>query len=317
MNWNALENAPRLLLEAPLKPVQGTRFQPTGFPNLGPARYEAHDGTPMLLLESNQSVANRLEEVVWDEASRDWVKPLRGLPYVRVETPTGEFLTTSVLEAHRLNSPYILEGKDRSFFERLKGELGAQDTGRVDLGLLARTLLRYDPNALIHGIFLAKKELAGGRLRLPRALSGFIEAAEVNPATSGGVKLDEVDPSGDTKKGFGHVPFSREEFTGEITAYFNLDLVQLRSYALGPDAFRLLVTLSLYKVLSFLNSGLRLRTACDLELAGAGLKVTRPEGFELPSLTELEGTLPELVHKTSPAFADPAVTVVRYQSAKG
>jgi len=328
MNWNALENAPRLLLEAPLKPVQGTRFQPTGFPNLGPARYEAHDGTAMLLLESNQSVANRLEEVVWDEASRDWVKPLRGLPYVRVETPTGEFLTTSVLEAHRLNSPYILEGKDRSFFERLKAELGAQDTGRVDLGLLARTLLRYDPNALIHGIFLTK--LAGGRLRLPRALSGFIEAAEVSPATSGGVKLDEINPtttggvklkelgpSGDSKEGFGHVIFSREEFTGEITAYFNLDLVQLRSYALGPDAFRLLVTLSLYKVLSFLNSGLRLRTACDLELAGAGLKVTRPEGFELPTLAELEGTLPELVQKTSPAFADPAITVVRYQNAKG
>ena len=145
--------------------------------------------------------------------------------------------------------PSLLEGKDRSFFDHLKQELGAQEDGRPDLGLLARTLLRYDPNALIHGIFLAKKELAGGRLRLPRALSGFIEAAEVSPATSGGVKLDEVNPSGDTKKGFGHVPFSREEFTGRITAFFNLDLVQLRSYALGQEAFRLLVALSLCKVL--------------------------------------------------------------------
>jgi len=317
MNWNVLENAPRLLLEAPLKPVQGTRFQPTGFPNLGPARFEAHDGTAMLLLESNQSVANRLEEVVWDEAARDWVEPLRGLPYVRVETPKGDFVTTSVLEAHRLNSPYILAGKDRSFFDHLKQELGAQEHGRPDLGKLACTLLRYDPNALIHGIFLAKKELAGGRLRLPRALSGFIEAAEVSPATSGGVKLDEVNPSGDTKKGFGHVPFSREEFTGRITAFFNLDLVQLRAYALGQEAFRLLVALSLYKVLRFLETGLRLRTACDLELTGPGLVVTRPDGFELPVLADLERTLPELVQKASPHFASPAVTVVRYQSAKG
>ncbi len=315
MNWTALENAPRLLLEVPLKPVQGTRFQPTGFPNLGPARYDGHDGVPMLLVESNQSVANRLEEVVWDEAAQDWVAPLRGLPYVRVENADGALITTSVLEAHRLNSPYILEGKDRSFFERLKAEMGAQETGRVDLHLLARTLLRYDPNALVHGIFLAKKELAGGRLRLPRALSGFVEARGVNPATSGGVKMDEVNPSGDTKKGFGHVPFSREEFTGELTAFFNLDLVQFRSYALGEAAYRLLVGLSLYKIRRFLQEGLRLRTACDLEVADPGVKVTRPEGFELPTLAELEGALPGLVRGAAEGFANPAVTVVRYQKA--
>lgn len=36
---------------------------------------------------------------------------------------------------------------------------------------------------------------------------------------------DEVDPSGDMKKGFGHVPFLRDEYTARrITAYFNLDL---------------------------------------------------------------------------------------------
>lgn len=313
MNWTALESAPRLLMQVPLKPVQGTRFQPTGFPNLGPARYDSYDGAPMLLVESSQSVANRLEEAVWDEPARDWVAPLRGLPYVRVEDEAGEFLTNSVLEAHRLNSPYILEGKDRSFLDRLKGEVGALETGRVDLGLLARILLRYDPNALIHGIFLAKKELAGGRLRLPRALSGFIEACDVNPATSGGVKLDEVDPKGDTKKGFGHVPFSREEFTGRLTAYFNLDLVQFRSYGLGDTAYRLLVALSLYKVLRFLHEGLRLRTACDLD-AGA-IEVTRPEGFVLPTLAALENELPDLIRAASKSFADPAVTIVRYAKA--
>ena len=31
-----LANEPRLLLEVQLRPIQGTRFQPTGFPNLGP-----------------------------------------------------------------------------------------------------------------------------------------------------------------------------------------------------------------------------------------------------------------------------------------
>ena len=315
MNWTALEKAPRLLLEVPLKPVQGTRFQPTGFPNLGPARYDGPDGAPMLLVESNQSVANRLEAVVWDEAAQDWVEPLRGLPYVRVEGANGAVITTSVLEAHRLNSPYILKGKDHTFLDRLKEELGAQEMGRVNLALLARVLLRYDPNALIHGIFLAQKELAGGRLRLPRALSGFIEARGVNPATSGGVKVDVVDPSEDRKEGFGNVIYSREEFTGEVTAFFNLDLVQFRCYALGEAAYRLLVGLSLYKIRRFLQDGLRLRTACDLEVAGPGVKVTRPDGFDLPSLGALEAALPGLVRAAAEGYASPAVTVVRYQKA--
>ena len=65
--FSELQGVPRLLLEAVLKPVQGERFQPTGFADLGPARYQLPDGTEMLLVESAQSVANRLEAVCWDE----------------------------------------------------------------------------------------------------------------------------------------------------------------------------------------------------------------------------------------------------------
>ncbi len=35
--FSSLQNEPRLLIEAELKPVQGSRFQPTGFPDLGAA----------------------------------------------------------------------------------------------------------------------------------------------------------------------------------------------------------------------------------------------------------------------------------------
>lgn len=35
-----LAHSPRLLLEVPLKPVQGSRFQPTAFPDLGAAVYQ-------------------------------------------------------------------------------------------------------------------------------------------------------------------------------------------------------------------------------------------------------------------------------------
>lgn len=315
LNLEALVDSPRLLLEADLQPVQGTRFQPTGFPDLGAAEYPAPDRDGrMLLVESAQSMANRLEAVCWDDAAEDWIGPLRGLPYVRVRNADGETLTSSVLEAHRLNSPYILEGKDTSVLDMLKAELAHMEQGRVDIRKLAETLVRVDTNAAIHGVFLAKRDLAGGRLRLPRALSAFIEAEDVKVAPSGGVKVDAVDPSGDTSKGFGNVPYARDEYVApRITAYFNVDLAQIRAFGLGDTAERLLLTLALFKIRRFLETGLRLRTACDLECHA--LRVTRPDGFEVPILSELEGELPGLIESAAGhgLFNEPRVTEVTYR----
>src|SRR5437870_13640104 len=117
IDYIALQDAPRLLIEATLRPLQGDRFQSTGFADLGPARYTLPDGTEKLLAESAQSVANRMEIVCWDEANDTLIKELLGLPYILVKTPEGKPLTNSILEAHRINSPYILEGKDRSVFD--------------------------------------------------------------------------------------------------------------------------------------------------------------------------------------------------------
>ena len=130
------------------------------------------------------------------------------------------------------------------------------EEGRVDLCELAKVLLEFDTNALLHGVFLAKKELAGGRLRMPRALSAFIEAGNAEVAASGGVKNDSVNPRGDTNKGFGNVPFSRDEWTAkEINAYFNLDLRQVRAFRLGGAVERLLIALALFKIRKFLVEG--------------------------------------------------------------
>lgn len=309
MNFDALNDQPRLLIAAQLQPVQGARFQPTGFPDLGAAEFEGPNSEKMLLVESAQSVANRLEEVCWDKVADDWVAPLRGLPCVKVLDKNGNPLTNSVLEAHRLNSPYILEGKDKTVFDILKSELADMEQGMVNIRRLAAVVARLDINALLHGLFLAKKELAGGRLRLPRALSGFIEARDIRVAQSGGVKNDSVNPSGDTGKGFGNVPFARNEYTApRITAFFNLDLAQLRGFGL-PDAITdLLIALALFKIRRFLANGLRLRTACDLD--AIEIKVTRPEGWALPETAELENALPGLIQAATSHFA--GVTTVRY-----
>jgi CRISPR-associated protein Csb1 len=318
MNLDALKNAPRLLIEATLQPIAGTRFQPTGFPDLGAAQYKAADGAAMLLVESAQSMANRLETVCWDAVADDWVSALSGLPCVVVKNKEGKAITNSVLEAHRINSPYILEGKDKSFRDKLKSELAVGEVAVADLKLLSKTLLKYDINALIHGVFLAKPDLAGGRMRLPRALSSFIEASNVHIAASGGVKNDRLRPDkGDegqtAKEGFGNVPFPREEFTGNITAYFVLDLALIRGFGLGADVENLLIAISLFKVQRFLHEGLRLRTACDLEVAGE-LRIKRPEGFALPTLGEIEAALPGLISAASGQFAAPAKTTVTFEA---
>lgn len=335
-----LDQAPRILMEACLRPLQGDRIQPAGFPDLGPARYRLHDGTEMLLVESNQSVANRMEQVCWDGNQNDLVEGLRGLPFVRIEL--GEMgQTCSLLEFHRLNSPYLwggtLNASGQEFIARLRHEAGipeARKKGRkskkasgpdaseegkkntagvLDMQRLAKTVFRYDPNSVIHGVFL---ERLAGRCRLTRALTGFIEARDVEVAESGGVKLDRVNPKGDARLGYGHVPFHRSEFTaGSIVAYFNLDLALLRGYGLGEDAVDLLVALSMFKVTRFLDAGLRLRSACDLEVGGE-VKITRPTGLKMPREEDLMKWIRKGILDCGKKglLADPAVTTVGWDA---
>ncbi len=308
LDLSPLDKTTRLLFTIELKPLQGERFQPTGFPSLGAATYQTREGTK-LLVESAQSMANRMETTCWDQAAQAPIAALAGVSHVTV-TAKGKFLTDSMLEAHRLNSPYILENKkDPSFKEKLKADLGGLASGPVDRKLLAETLLKYDVGSLLHGVFLAKPELAGGRLRIARALSGFIEATGVRVAASGGVKNDHVNPSGETKTGFGNVPFARDEFTADrIDLHVNLDLAQLRGYGLGKRAELLLALLGLHRVRKLLDGDLRLRTACDLEPVDRSRVVaTRPGDFELPSLEALEAALEDAIKACGAAMVHSTV----------
>lgn len=310
LDFTPLARPPRLLLQAGLRPLQGSRFQPTGFPDLGPARYDLPNGTPMLLVESSQSIANRLEKVCWNEIENDWIEPLKGLPLVQVTDKDGNFLTNSLLEAHRLNSEYIARTSD---FSRIAAEIGFSPDRAFDVRRqLAPVLLKYDINSLLHGVFL--EEIAGV-IRLPRALSGFIEASNIRTADSGGVKINRQEPT--LKEGEGNVIYGRTDFVAEtITAFFNLDLAQIRGYGLGAAAEQLLIAVALLKIRLLLDEGLRLRTACDLECVE--LRVTRPAGWTLPERAELEAALPGLIEAVATAggFAEPRVTPVRWEKGK-
>lgn len=294
-----LKNAPRLLMEVDLKPAQGDRFQPTGFADLGAAQYTTPSNVKMLLVESAQSVANRLERAVLNGDGPDIVPLLAGLPYVRaVLGGEGQgVVTSSLVEAHRLNSPFIVTNED--FAKPFKERSGYKKGQTIQWSKAASAVFHFDPSSLLHGVFFANIE--DGRLRFPRLLSGFIEATNVAEAASGGVKNNHFDPSGEIRANnydkdvYSNVPYSRLEFTAEnIRAYFNLDLALIRGYQLPAVAGDLLIALALYKVRRFLEQGLRLRTACDFVPKG-DLRVTAPEGFKAPATPDLEKLLPELI----------------------
>jgi len=312
--FEQLKGASRLLMEQVLRPAQGDRFQPTGFADLGAAVYNAPSkggAVRKLLVESAQSVANRLEGVCLDSGGPEIEAALKGLPYVRVKlTGPVETATTSLMEAHRLNSPYIITNPEMrdAFLERSGYTKGKP----IDWSRIAKAVFYYDPNSLLHGVFMANVE--DGRVRLARSISGFIEAEGVEEAASGGVKNNPLDPSGKLRAAghdkdvYGNVPYARMEYTAQtIKAFFNLDLALLAGYRLHEEATRLLIALALYKVRRFLASGLRLRTACDFITEG---DLTTSCGYVVPDTGALLHEVQSAIAACAAAklFADPPVT---------
>lgn len=268
LDLTPLDNAPRLLVEAELKVATGGggRFQPTGFPDLGPALYKGADGdTDWLLVESAQSMANRLEVACWDEGAECYDETCNGIPFIRSEVTLrdGVSTTSTVQESHRLASPYILDGSlqveergeptTRKLWQLLKSNhdalgLGLQEDRPFVLRNHAARLFRVDPGCVLHGVWLStkvegtgaqKKAICGGKVRFPRLLSACIEAKNPRLANYGGVKRERIfdqaeSGTTDAESGFGSIPFPRTEFTSkEIRAYFSLDLRLLHTCALG------------------------------------------------------------------------------------
>lgn len=280
LDLSPLDSASRLLVEATLQvaPGSGGRFQPTGFPDLGPALYKGvrsaansqngnaeTETVDMLLIESVQSMANRLEEVCLQ--GEDYNSDCQGIPYVRVLDGhrSNSFLTSSVREPHRLASPYVL-GKKKKWSEykiEFEQAINADKSRPVHIWRMVPEIFKRDPGCVLHGVFL---EDIDGRIRLPRLVSAYIEASSPNQANSGGVYRGEV-----TAKD--NIPYPRQEFTSTaISASFIFHMSTLKGYGLDQPKNRFLQAWALYKIDRFLHQYLRLRTACEFDVAD--LKVT-------------------------------------------
>ena len=303
---DALDDATRLVVDARLRPVIGSTFQPTGFANLGAAEFQRPGRPPSLLVESVQSMTNHFEALGFDAAGHQPITMLEHLPWIVVRAAdTGEHLTSSREEPHRLAAAYVrnadIEGEGGLAW--LVRRLGLRPRSPLDWSSIYGSIFQLDPLCLVHGVFFSDKGFHGNP-KVRRALSAVIEAHDVVPVVSGGLKRDDVQFTSSegqgAEEGYGFVPFGRTEYSAqEIVFSASLDLTQLRGYGLDQSATRLLTLVAVWELRTLLDGPLRLRTACDLEVEF--VSVRRPDGYELPGRSELE----QAITATEVAFDEP------------
>ena len=294
---DGLTGETRIVLKATYSPTVGSMFQPTGFPDLGAAEFERPDANGdthrALLVESVQSLANHLEGTAWDRAAERPAEVIEGLPYVEVRDKDGEgFLTSSRLEPHRLAGAYIrnssLDGT--GMIDVVTERLGLKGVP-VDWRGVYAGIFGLDPLCLVHGVFFSDPKWRDfGNPKVRRAVTAVMEAHDVRPVVSGGVKRDDVNPTmGESRtsaEGYGFVPFGRTEYTAErIELGVAVDVEQIRGYGLSDAETNLLLAVALWEIRALLDQPLRLRTACDLDLDR--VEVRRPVDWELPSADDL------------------------------
>jgi CRISPR-associated protein Csb1 len=140
-----------------------------------------------------------------------------------------------------------------------------------------RLAMEYDPLALLHGFQISVKDkLTFVGLRSPRAITASILGLNCQRITVPGVRIDPIG-TGDA----GQAIFQKPRISAKkIEARFCIDVGLLASMHLGSTSeqatarLQLLLKIALCKVgwfLTALNSGLRLRTDCDLRIVKDGI----------------------------------------------
>lgn len=268
-------------------------IQPTGFPDIGACIFKDAEGQLRCLVESEQSMANRLEAVCMRDAG-EWVEPWSSaLPLIEVVNDEGKRIATNLTEPHRIASSYILEGKINGveFREILWRAIGMQGSGKdTSLPLTGRAQLdsvifALDPSALLHGYQFVQTSFVG--MRQPRILHARIEATlggdeEMNYAME---KVDQIEPKPQPTK-LGDIPNNKGQSIAakhriiwkDISAIFELDLLALKNLHLTDDQKKFLLGLALWKIGAFLSDyssfdprsrqtlgALRLRADCHLK----------------------------------------------------
>lgn len=272
------------------------------------------------IVDSAASMANHLESVCLDgAASTQLHAELEGLPYVTCVTDSsfstcnGEIIigpqgskdspvVSTLTEGHRLASDYFLDGRivadgeleARSFREMLREEFGVVEVKKDKTYFIPpqtwwqiyKTIFKYDPNSLVHGVMFAKEQI-----KISRFLTAHLEAYGASRVGRSGVKFDRLG-----KTTSGQPIFSVDEETAqEIRATFVLDIALLRSYGRGPHGLndsqkKLLLDLAFWKISRLLNRPFRYRSQCLLGCEKVSI-YTENEACDNPLLTSTNGSL--------------------------
>jgi CRISPR-associated protein Csb1 len=249
------------------------------------------------------------------------------------DDPHDKVVVTSLTEGHRIASDYFLDGRlnptwveekteikqrggkgekttpahweGKVFREHLREEFGITTIRRneryfihpEDWWAIYKTIFKYDPNSLVHGILLAKEQI-----KISRFLTASLEAFGAARVGRSGVKFDRL---GKTLSGQPIFAVD-EETAGEIRAAFILDLALLRSYGrngkgLDENQKKLLLGLAVWKIKNLLAQPFRYRSQCYLRcveveaVAEGGLPAapseSQPQANNAPSA---ESMLPRL-----------------------
>ena len=328
----AAANTHRLVLQATLVPITGDLFQPAGFPDIGHVIYDAprKDGTKekVCIVDSAASMANHLEAVSLASAQTlELHSDIEGMPYLQCltdapgttggTTPT-RLVVTSLSEGHRLASSYFLDDKGKviqgdevsadNFATVLRAGFGIQDLGKKthplpgDWWNVFRTIFRYDPNSLVHGILFPAMGI-----KLSRVLTAHHEAFGVDRVGLSGVKFDKLG-----KTTSGQPIFSVDKETArEIRATFVIDLSLIRSFGNGNHGLnnnqkQFLLELALWKIGRLLSGPYRFRSGCDLKLES----LARIENGAATEFSPAELQLDISAAIRNAGFADPRITKV-------
>ncbi|MBI4524495.1 MAG: type I-U CRISPR-associated protein Cas7 [Deltaproteobacteria bacterium] len=275
-----------IVITASLEIANGHFLQPTGFPDIDACIYRDKEGKRWCLVESEQSMTNRLEAVCM-KSPGVWIDDLKGLPVIAVRNKDGDLLTTNLTEPHRIASSYVLDGKRddnkemKSLFEQKLGLKNGGDFWPLDKRSdLEKLVFALDPGALLHGFQFVQWKFVG--LRQTRLVHARLEAelADESEVNYGMVKWDAIEPESTQEKRANKgqsIAAKSRIVPKEIAATFEIDVLGLKNLALEELQKKFLLGLALWKVGAFLNNkpsfdarsrqtgpSLRLRSDCYL-----------------------------------------------------
>jgi CRISPR-associated protein Csb1 len=299
------------------------------------------------IVDSSASMANHLEAVCLAGPNDiELHADLQGLPYIVCVTdrnfsvqngqieldqndPHDKPVNSTFTEGHRIASDYFLDGlfgtpnwnsnewTGEVFRDRLRREFGITEVKRdktyfihpEDWWNIYRTIFKYDPNSLVHGVMFAKEQI-----KIQRFLTATHEAFGASRVGRSGVKFDRLG-----KTVSGQPIFAVDEETAEeIRATFILDLAFLRSMGrdgkgLNDAQKKLLLGLALWKIKQLTGKPFRFRTNCFLKRSG-DLEITLEGGAgdqtELSENALFDFDVKSLIRECS--FGDNPVTRVYY-----